>query len=167
MKKKISLFTLAVIVGIALFFITNNKNNMEYTLSIIKPDATARNLTTEINNYFTKAGLEIVAQKEISLSDEQAKEFYIEHKDRPFYGELVEYMTSGPVVVQVLKGDNAIKRNREIMGATNPEEAAEGTIRKNLAESFTKNSVHGSDSPTSAEREIGFFFDYNEVTSKK
>jgi nucleoside-diphosphate kinase len=167
MNKKILLLTLAAIVGITLFFTLNNKNNMEYTLSIIKPDATARNLTTEINSYFTKAGLEIVAQKELSLSEEQAKEFYIEHKDRPFYGELVEYMTSGPVVAQVLKGENAIKRNREIMGATNPEEASEGTIRKNLAESFTKNSVHGSDSPASAEREIGFFFDYNEITSKK
>lgn len=166
MKKITLFFTLAAIVGLTFFFTTNNNKNMEYTLSIIKPDATARNLTTEINNHFTKSGLEIVAQKEFSLSDDQAKNFYIEHKERPFYGELVEYMTSGPVVVQVLKGDNAIKRNREIMGATNPEEAAEGTIRKLFAESLSRNSVHGSDSPASAEREIGFFFDYNEIKNK-
>jgi len=139
---------------------------MQYTLSIIKPDATARNLTADINNLFTNNGLEVVAQKEMVLSEKQAQEFYIEHKDRPFYAELVEYMTSGPVVVQVLAGKNAIAKNREIMGATNPQNAEEGTIRKLFAESLSRNSVHGSDSEKAAEREIDFFFDYNEITNK-
>ena len=139
---------------------------MEYTLSIIKPDATARNLTADINNIFMNNGLEVVAQKEMTLTEKQAQDFYIEHKDRPFYGELVEYMTSGPVVVQVLAGKNAIAKNREIMGATNPQNAEEGTIRKLFAESLSRNSVHGSDSEKAAEREIDFFFDYNEVTNK-
>ncbi|MCH9753855.1 MAG: nucleoside-diphosphate kinase [Alphaproteobacteria bacterium] len=140
---------------------------MEYTLSIIKPDATARNLTGDINKFFTDKGLKVVAQKELTLSEEQAKNFYLEHKERPFYDGLVSYMTSGPVVVQVLAGENAIAKNREIMGATNPENAEAGTIRKEFAESLERNSVHGSDSETSAKREIEFFFDYNEITNKK
>lgn len=139
---------------------------MQYTLSIIKPDATSRNLTADINKFFTDKGLTIVAQKELLLSKEQAQNFYIEHKDRPFYDGLVEYMTSGPVVVQVIKGKDAIMKNREIMGATNPENAEEGTIRKQFAESLERNSVHGSDSEKSAKREISFFFDYDEITKK-
>ena len=137
---------------------------MEYTLSIIKPDATERNLVEEINDLFEASGLTIVAQKEMTLSKEQAGEFYAEHKARPFYNDLVEYMSSGPVVVQVLAGEDAIKKNRDIMGATNPKDAAKGTIRALYAESIDRNSVHGSDSPQSAAREIKFFFDYNEIT---
>jgi len=130
----------------------------ERTLSILKPDATRRNLTGAINSRFEQAGLRIVAQKRLHLSAAQAGQFYIEHKERPFYGELVGFMSSGPVVVQVLEGDNAIARNREIMGATNPAKADAGTIRKDFAESIEANSVHGSDSAESAAREIGFFF---------
>src|SRR5580693_8974283 len=118
----------------------------ERTFSIIKPDATARNLTGAVNALIEKAGLRIVAQKRIRMSREQAETFYAVHKARPFFGELVEFMTSGPVVVQVLEGDNAIARYREVMGATNPANAASGTIRQLFAESFTGNSVHGSDS---------------------
>ena len=140
---------------------------MEYTLSIIKPDATARNLVEDINQLFIENALDIVAQKELVLSQEQAEQFYIEHKERPFYGELVSYITSGPVVVQVLAGENAIAKNREIMGATNPANAKEGTIRQKFAESIERNSVHGSDSKDAAEREIAFFFEYDDVTSKK
>ena len=141
--------------------------SMEYTLSIIKPDATARNLVEDINQLFIENALDIVAQKELVLSQEQAEQFYIEHKERPFYGELVSYITSGPVVVQVLAGENAIAKNREIMGATNPANAKEGTIRQKFAESIERNSVHGSDSKDAAEREIAFFFEYDDVTSKK
>jgi nucleoside-diphosphate kinase len=130
----------------------------ERTLSIIKPDATRRNLTGKINAMFEEAGLTIVAQKRIRLTEDQAKAFYIVHKDRPFYGELVAFMTSGPVVVQVLEGANAISRNREIMGATNPAEAEAGTIRALFAENIEANSVHGSDAPETALREIAFFF---------
>ena len=128
------------------------------TCSIIKPDATKRNLTGKINAKFEDAGLRIVAQKRIKLSAEQAGKFYEVHKERPFYGELVEFMASEPVVVQVLEGDNAIAKNREVMGATNPADAAEGTIRKEFALSVGENSVHGSDAPETAAQEIAFFF---------
>ena len=130
----------------------------ERTLSIIKPDATARNLTGRINAKFEDAGLRIVAQKRIHMTPAQAGKFYEVHKDRPFYGELVEFMASGPVVVQVLEGDNAIARNREVMGATNPANAADGTIRKEFALSVGENSVHGSDAPETAAVEIAYFF---------
>jgi len=139
---------------------------MEYTLSIIKPDATERNLTKEINQMFLDNDLEIIAQKEMTLSRDQAEQFYLEHKERPFYVDLVSYMISGPVVVQVLSGKDAIAKNREIMGATNPANATEGTIRKRFAESIDRNSVHGSDSPAAAAREIAFFFDDEELLSK-
>ena len=131
---------------------------IERTLSIIKPDATRRNLTGKINAKFEDAGLRIIAQKRIKLSTEQAGKFYEVHKDRPFYGELVEFMASGPVVVQVLEGENAIAKNREVMGATNPAQADEGTIRKEFALSVGENSVHGSDAPETAKEEIAFFF---------
>ncbi|MCB9963731.1 MAG: nucleoside-diphosphate kinase [Rhodospirillales bacterium] len=136
---------------------------MERTFSIIKPDATRRNLTGAINSRFETNGLRIVAQKRIRMTTEQAQGFYAEHKERPFYNDLVTFMTSGPVVVQVLEGDNAVVRNREIMGATNPANADEGTIRKDFAESIEANSVHGSDSPDSAKREIAFFFTDSEI----
>ncbi len=135
----------------------------ERTLSIIKPDATARNLTGKINALFEEKDLRIVAQKRIKLSDAQAGEFYAVHKERPFYGDLVSFMTSGPVVVQVLEGDNAVAQNREIMGATNPEEAADGTVRKLFAENIERNSVHGSDSLENAKNEIAFFFSDDEI----
>lgn len=130
----------------------------ERTLSIIKPDATKRNLTGKINAKFEEAGLRIVAQKRIRLTMAQAGQFYAEHKERGFYGELCEFMASEPVVVQVLEGEGAILKNREVMGATNPANAAEGTIRKEFALSVGENSVHGSDSEASAAREIAFFF---------
>lgn len=128
------------------------------TFSIIKPDATQRNITGAINAVFEKNGLRVVAQKRIRLSRLQAREFYAVHKDRPFYEELVEYMVSGPVVVQVLEGDNAVAKNRELMGATDPAKAAPGTIRKEFGEDVGRNSVHGSDSLENAEQEIRFFF---------
>lgn len=131
---------------------------IERTLSIIKPDATKRNLTGKINAKFEEAGLRIVAQKRIHLTPKQAGQFYAEHKERGFYGELCEFMASEPVVVQVLEGEGAILKNREVMGATNPANAAEGTIRKEFALSVGENSVHGSDSPESAAREISFYF---------
>jgi len=131
---------------------------VERTLSIIKPDATRRNLTGEIVARFEKAGLRVVASRRIHLSETQAKAFYAVHAERPFYGSLVAFMTSGPVVVQVLEGENAIAKNREVMGATNPEKAAPGTIRKDFAESMEANSVHGSDAPETAAAEIKFFF---------
>ena len=130
----------------------------ERTLSIIKPDATRRNLTGKINAKFEDAGLRIVAQKRIHLTKAQAGEFYKVHAERPFYDELTEFMASEPVVVQVLEGDNAIAKNREVMGATNPAEAAEGTIRAEYAESVGENSVHGSDAPETAAEEIAYFF---------
>lgn len=130
----------------------------ERTLSIIKPDATKRNLTGEINARFEKNGLRIVAQKRIHLSRREAGLFYAVHKERPFFGELVESMVAEPVVVQVLQGDNAVAKNREIMGATNPKDAAEGTIRKDFALNIGENSVHGSDSAENAAKEIAFFF---------
>ena len=128
------------------------------TLSIIKPDATKRNLTGKINAKFEEAGLRIVAQKRIQLTKEQAGVFYAVHKERPFYGELCDFMASGPVVVQVLEGDNAVAKYREVMGATNPNDAAEGTIRKLFALSIGENSVHGSDAPETAAVEIAYFF---------
>ena len=131
---------------------------MERTLSIIKPDATKRNLTGKINAKFEDAGLRIVAQKRIHLTTAQAGQFYAEHKERGFYGELCEFMASAPVVVQVLEAEGAILKNREVMGATNPANAAVGTIRKEFALSVGENSVHGSDSAASAAREIAFFF---------
>jgi len=130
----------------------------ERTLSIIKPDATRRNLTGAINDRFEKAGLRIVAQKRLHMSKEVAGRFYEVHAARPFYNDLVAFMSSGPVVVQVLEGENAIAKNRDIMGATNPANAAPGTIRKDFAESIEANSVHGSDSPETAAQEIAFFF---------
>jgi nucleoside-diphosphate kinase len=131
---------------------------IERTLSIIKPDATRRNLTGSINARFEQAGLRIVAQKRIKLSMEQAGKFYEVHKERPFYGELCEFMASEPVVVQVLEGENAVLKNREVMGATNPANAAPGTIRKDFALSMGENSVHGSDAPETAAVEIAYFF---------
>ncbi len=136
---------------------------IERTLSIIKPDATQRNLTGKINAIIEGAGLTIVAQKRLYLSRREASIFYAEHKERSFFGELVEFMVSAPVVVQVLQGENAIAKYREVMGATNPENAAEGTIRKAHAKNVGENSVHGSDSAASAAREIAFFFAGREI----
>ncbi len=136
---------------------------IERTFSIIKPDATKRNLTGAINAVIEKAGLRIVAQRRVRMTRQEAETFYAIHKERPFFGELVEFMTSGPVVVQVLEGDNAVAKYREIMGATNPASAAEGTIRKQFAQSVGENSVHGSDSPENAEIEIRQFFAGNEI----
>ncbi|WP_455372643.1 nucleoside-diphosphate kinase [Limibacillus halophilus] len=135
----------------------------ERTLSIIKPDATRRNLTGNINARFEDAGLRIVAQKRIQLTQAQAEGFYAVHKERPFFGSLCEFMTSGPVVVQVLEGENAVAKNREVMGATNPENADAGTIRKDFAESIEANSVHGSDSQENAAIEIAYFFAQTEI----
>lgn len=131
---------------------------VERTLSIIKPDATRRNLTGKINALFEDGGLRIVAQRRVRLTQEMAEAFYEVHKDRAFYGDLVKFMCSGPVVVQVLEGEDAISRNREIMGATNPANAEDGTIRKAFGESVEANSVHGSDAPDTAAKEICFFF---------
>ena len=131
---------------------------LERTFSIIKPDATRRNLTGQINARFEAAGLRIVAQKRKHLSEAEARAFYAVHAERPFYNALVAFMTSGPVVLQVLEGENAIAKNREVMGATNPADAAEGTIRKDFAESIEANSVHGSDAPETAAVEIAYFF---------
>ena len=136
---------------------------LERTFSIIKPDATRRNLTGKIIDRFESAGLRIVASKRIHMTQEQAQGFYAVHKERPFYNDLVEFMTSGPVVVQVLEGEDAIAKNREVMGATNPAEAAEGTIRNDFAENIEANSVHGSDAPETAAEEIKFFFDDSEI----
>jgi nucleoside-diphosphate kinase len=136
---------------------------IERTFSIIKPDATERNLTGAVNAVIEKAGLRIVAQKRILMSRREAETFYAVHKERPFFGELVDFMISAPVVVQVLEGENAVLRYREIMGATNPESAAEGTIRKLYAKSIGENSVHGSDSLENAKIEIAQFFSGNEI----
>jgi nucleoside-diphosphate kinase len=136
---------------------------IERTFSILKPDATARNLTGAINAVIEKAGLRIVAQKRIRMSKAEAETFYGVHRERPFFGELVEFMTSAPVVVQVLEGENAIAKYREIMGATNPAQAAEGTIRKLYAKSVGENSVHGSDAADTAAKEIAQFFSGNEI----
>lgn len=131
---------------------------VERTLSIIKPDAVAKNVIGEIYDRFEKAGLRVVAARMEHLTAEKAGEFYAVHKERPFYGELVEFMTSGPVMVQVLEGENAIAKNREVMGATNPAEAAAGTIRADFAKTVDENAVHGSDGPDTARNEIEFFF---------
>ena len=131
---------------------------VQRTLSIIKPDATRRNLTGKIVDRLEQGGLRVVAQRRVHLTRTQAEAFYDVHKERPFYDSLCSFMTSGPVVVQVLEGENAIERNREVMGATNPENADAGTIRKDFAESLEANSVHGSDAPETAAREIAFFF---------
>jgi len=137
--------------------------SVEKTLSIIKPDAVKRDLTGKIIAMFEEKGLRVVAQKKIWLSKEQAGSFYDIHRDRPFFGELCEFMSSGPIVVQVLQGNRAIELNREIMGATNPEQAEAGTIRKEFALSMTENSAHGSDSPETAREEISFFFSGLEI----
>jgi len=135
----------------------------ERTFSIIKPDAVAKNVIGQIYNRFEDAGLRIVAAKMLHLSHEQAEGFYAVHKERPFFGELIEFMTSGPVLVQVLEGENAIRKNREIMGATNPAEAASGTIRADFADTIEENAVHGSDGPDTARVEIAYFFDDSEI----
>ena len=132
--------------------------SVERTLSIIKPDATKRNLTGLINAKFENAGLKIIAQKRLQLTKSMAEKYYEIHKDRPLFNDLVDFMISGPVVVQVLEGDNAVKLNRNVMGATNPDDAEEGTVRKEFAESIEANSVHGSDSLENAQNEISFFF---------
>jgi len=137
--------------------------SLEKTLSIIKPDAVKRDLTGKIIAMFEEKGLRVVAQKKIWLSKEQAGSFYDVHRDRPFFGELCEFMSSGPIVVQVLEGNSAIELNREIMGATNPDQAEAGTIRKEFALSMTENSAHGSDSPETAREEISFFFSALEI----
>lgn len=136
---------------------------LERTFSIIKPDATRRNLTGKIVAKLEEGGLRVVASKRIRMTRAQAEGFYAVHRERPFFGELVEFMCSGPVVVQVLEGDNAIARNREIMGATNPKDAAPGTIRAEFAESIGENSVHGSDGPDTAKQEIAYFFAGSEI----
>lgn len=136
---------------------------VERTFSILKPDATERNLTGAINAIIEKAGLRIVGQKRVRITREQAQRFYAVHKERPFFGELVDFMISGPVVVQVLEGENAIAKYREVMGATDPAKAAANTIRKVYARSIGENSVHGSDAPDTAAREIAQFFSENEI----
>ena len=136
---------------------------IERTFSIIKPDAVEKNVIGEIVSRFEKNGLQVIASRMVHLTKEQAGDFYAVHKERPFYNDLVAYMTSGPVVVQVLEGENAIMKNREIMGATNPADAADGTIRKLYAESIGENSVHGSDAPETAAEEIAFWFGGNEI----
>ena len=139
---------------------------VERTLSIVKPDAVAKNVIGEIVTRFEKAGLQVVVAKMIKLDDEKAGGFYAEHKERPFYPDLVSFMTSGPVVVQVLEGEGAILKNRELMGATNPAEADAGTIRADFANSIDANAVHGSDSPASAAREIAYFFAASDLCSR-
>ncbi|MCO5142874.1 MAG: nucleoside-diphosphate kinase [Oligoflexia bacterium] len=135
----------------------------EMTFSIIKPNAVKKNVIGKIISRFEDNGIEVVASKMVRLSKEKTEGFYIEHKDRPFFDSLVRFMTSGPLMLMVLKGENVVTKNREIMGATDPSKAAEGTIRKDFADSIEANAVHGSDSPTSAQREIAYFFDKNEV----
>lgn len=139
---------------------------IERTLSIIKPDAVSKNVIGEIYSRFEKAGLRIAAAKMLQLDDESAGGFYAEHKERPFYPDLIEFMTSGPVMVQVLEGENAVALNRELMGSTNPAEAAPGTIRADFAKSIDANAVHGSDSLQSAAREVSYFFNDGEICSR-
>ena len=139
---------------------------IERTFSIIKPDAVANNVIGEIYTIFEKAGLSIVAAKMLQLTREQAEGFYAVHKERPFFGELVDFMTSGPVMVQVLEGENAIVRNREVMGSTNPKDAAPGTIRAIFAETIDENAVHGSDGPDTANAEIAYFFKGDEICAR-
>ena len=140
--------------------------SIEQTLSIIKPDAVGKNVIGKIMDRFESADLKIVACRMVHLSREQAETFYAVHKDRPFYGELVEYMISGAVIIQILEGEEAIQRNRDVMGATNPTEAAPGTIRADFAESVQANAVHGSDSPTTSQQEISYFFDPTHISSR-
>jgi nucleoside-diphosphate kinase len=140
--------------------------SVERTLSIIKPDAVAKNVIGEIYSHFEKAGLRIVAAKMLHLSREQAEGFYAVHKERPFFGDLVEFMMSGPVMVQVLEGENAIAKHREVMGATNPKEAAPDTIRAKFASTIDENAVHGSDGPDTAKTEIAFFFKSEEICER-
>ena len=140
--------------------------SIERTFSIVKPDAVRRNLIGKIYDRFETGGLRIIASRMMQLTRAQAQEFYAVHRERPFYDDLVEYMISGPVVVQVLEGENAIARNREIMGATNPADAAPGTIRADFAESVEANAVHGSDAPETARQEIGFFFEESDLCSR-
>ena len=140
--------------------------SIERTLSIVKPDAVAKNIVGKIYDRFESAGLRIVASRMIGLSREQAEAFYAVHQQRPFYKELVEYMTSGPVVVQVLEGEDAIQVNRQVMGATNPEEAEQGTIRADFADSVQANAVHGSDGPETAKAEIEFFFNEEDICQR-
>lgn len=141
--------------------------SVERTLSIIKPDAVSKNVIGEIISRFEKGGLRVVAMKMLQLNEESAGGFYAEHKGKPFFKDLMEFMTSGPVIVQVLEGENAIARNRELMGATNPAQAAPGTIRADFAKSIDANAVHGSDSPASASREVGYFFKDEEICPRK
>lgn len=157
---------------VPLFYNTFTKTNgesmaptktLEQTLSIVKPDAVGQNMIGNIIEYFEREGLSVIAAKMLHLSDTQAQEFYAIHKDKPFFGELVEFMTSGPVLVMVLEGENAVARNREIMGATDPSKAAPGTVRADFATSIDRNAVHGSDSPENAKTEIAFFFKQNEI----
>lgn len=149
-----------------LFYLGETAVTVERTLSIIKPDAVAKNVIGEIIARFEQAGLKIAAAKLVQLSREQAEGFYAEHSERPFFTALVEFMTSGPVVIQVLEGDGAILKNRELMGATNPQEAEAGTIRADFAQSIDANAVHGSDSAESAAREISYFFEAAEICSR-
>ncbi|MDX1573664.1 MAG: nucleoside-diphosphate kinase [Methylophaga sp.] len=139
---------------------------IERTLSIIKPDAVAKNVIGEIYSRFEKAGLSVVAARMVHLSQQQAEGFYAEHKERPFFGDLVSFMTSGPVMIQVLEGDNAVIKNRDLMGATNPKDAAAGTIRADFATSIDENAAHGSDSPESAAREIAYFFTDEQICAR-
>jgi nucleoside-diphosphate kinase len=139
---------------------------IERTLSIIKPDAVAKNVIGEIYSRFEKAGLSVVAARMVQLSQDQAEGFYAEHKERPFFGDLVSFMTSGPVMIQVLEGDDAVIKNRDLMGATNPKEAAAGTIRADFAQSIDENAVHGSDSTTSAAREVAYFFTEDQLCAR-
>ena len=139
---------------------------VERTLSIVKPDAVGKNVIGEIYSRFEKAGLRVVAAKMLHLSEQVAGGFYAEHKERPFFADLVKFMTSGPIMVQVLEGEGAIAKNRELMGATNPQEAAAGTIRADFAETIDANAVHGSDSPESAAREVAYFFAANEICGR-
>ena len=139
---------------------------IERTLSIIKPDAVAKNVIGQIYSRFENAGLKVIAARMMKLSRAEAEGFYAEHRERPFFKDLVDFMMSGPVMVQVLEGENAIAKNRELMGATNPKEAAKGTIRADFAESIDANAVHGSDSPTSAVKEIAFFFPETQTYSR-
>jgi nucleoside-diphosphate kinase len=136
---------------------------IERTLSIVKPDAVAKNLIGEIYRHFEQAGLQVIAARMLRLTQEQAEGFYAVHKERPFFNDLVKFMTSGPIVVQVLEGENAIAKNRELMGATNPQAAAAGTIRAKFAENVERNAVHGSDSPETATTEIAYFFSDGEI----
>ncbi|MEX0615092.1 MAG: nucleoside-diphosphate kinase [Methylophaga sp.] len=139
---------------------------IERTLSIIKPDAVAKNVIGEIYSRFEKAGLSVVAARMVHLSQQQAEGFYAEHKERPFFGDLVSFMTSGPVMIQVLEGDDAVIKNRDLMGATNPKDAAAGTIRADFASSIDENAAHGSDSAESAAREIAYFFTEDQVCAR-